>query len=64
MVISRNLKALADLSRANVFLHTGNSNIVRILDKMPHTEHDPYTFTADLVLHNVSTVIVFITITG
>lgn len=49
IVLSRNLKTMADVSKAMQLLHTGSKAITKVLCIMPQTEHDPFTFTVDLV---------------
>lgn len=61
IVISRNLKTLADISRTMVFLHTGNQTITKVLCNMPQTEHDPFTFTVDLLHYSEKYAIVLVT---
>lgn len=61
IVISRNLKTLADISRTMQFLHTGNKTITQVLCRMPETEHDPFTFTVDLVHYSETYAIVLVT---
>jgi len=60
--ISRNLKLLSDLARSEEYLSRGGSNIIKTLCSLPPTEHDPYTFTVDLLYYTESTAI--ITVTG
>lgn len=54
MTVSRNLKAFADVSRVNQVLYKGNSEIVKVLNNLPNSEHDPFTFTVDLIYSTVS----------
>lgn len=61
IVISRNLKTLADISRTLQFLHRTNTNIAKVLCNMPQTEHDPSTFTVDLLHYSDKLAIVLVT---
>lgn len=61
IIISRNLKTLADISRMMQFLHIGNANIAKVLCNMPQTEHDPFTFTVDLLHYSEKSAIVLVT---
>lgn len=61
IVISRNLKTLADVSRTMQFLHTGNQTITKVLCNMPQTEHDPFTFTVDLLQYSEKYAIILVT---
>lgn len=54
-IYSRNLKTLADLSRTDNFLYKSNTEIMKIFEKLPLTEHDPFSFTVDLISYTVNT---------
>ncbi|XP_050298934.1 nuclear RNA export factor 2-like [Anthonomus grandis grandis] len=47
--ISRNLKKCADLTKPFEVLFQGRERIIDTICKLPPTEHDPYSFTADLI---------------
>lgn len=52
--ISRNLKKAADLSRTSEYLFQDRENIMDVFaTNLPFTEHDPYSFTADLMCKTV-----------
>lgn len=54
-VLSRNLKKAADISKTLQFLYRGSDKIINLFTtKIPFTEHDPYSFTTDLVYKTVS----------
>lgn len=54
-MLSRNLKKAADLSKTLQFLYRGCDKIINLFTtKIPFTEHDPYSFTTDLVYKTVS----------
>lgn len=61
IVISRNIKTLADVSRTMQFLHRGSKTIGKVLCNMPRTEHDPFTFTVDLVQYTGKMAIILVT---
>lgn len=61
IVISRNIKTLADISRTMQFLHRGNGTIAKVLSNMPQTEHDPFTFTVDLLHYSEKYAIILVT---
>lgn len=60
--ISRNLRLLSDLARSEECLVRGANTIIQTLCGLPATEHDPYTFTVDLVHHTERCAV--ITVTG
>ncbi|KAG5867428.1 hypothetical protein JTB14_037675 [Gonioctena quinquepunctata] len=47
--LSRNLHKLGDITRKNTFLYQGSSRITNVLCDLPPTEHDPFSFTVDLI---------------
>lgn len=51
---ARNLLSLADISRADQNLKQGNQEVVDLLNLLPTTEHDPFSFTVDLIYFSVS----------
>ena len=51
--MSRDLKQMCDCSKYNDFLFQGKYNIVNALKRLPTSEHDPYTFSVDLLIHTV-----------
>ncbi|XP_044765755.1 nuclear RNA export factor 2-like [Coccinella septempunctata] len=54
----RNLLALADVTRSHQYLIRGNQYIIRKLMDLPQVEHDPYSFTVDLVFHTDESAII------
>jgi hypothetical protein len=51
---SRNLLSLADFSRTDLNLQQGHKAVIDLLNLLPSTEHDPYSFTVDLIHHSVT----------
>ncbi|KAL3284584.1 hypothetical protein HHI36_018741 [Cryptolaemus montrouzieri] len=58
---SRNLLAMADLSRSQQYLIKGNQCIIRKLKALPRTEHDPFSFTVDLMHYSDNCAVISIT---
>lgn len=52
--LSRNLLKLVDLSKTADKLDIGAANIKLKFEALPLTEHDPFTFTVDVVQFSVS----------
>jgi hypothetical protein len=50
---SRNLLKLSDYTKSLKLLYHGSEAILATICKLPRSEHDPYSFTVDLV-HSVS----------
>ncbi|XP_025831545.1 nuclear RNA export factor 1 isoform X3 [Agrilus planipennis] len=48
-LVSRNIRTLSDLAKSDENLVMGNEKIIKIIQNLPPTEHDPYTFTVDLM---------------
>ncbi|XP_060530187.1 nuclear RNA export factor 1-like [Cylas formicarius] len=60
-VFSRNLMKCADLSRTSQFLYMSREKIVDFFIKsLPHTEHDPYTFSVDLMIKSYNLAIIVV----
>lgn len=51
---ARNVLSLADLSRSELNLKQGGAAIIDLLNLLPASEHDPYSFTVDLIYCTVS----------
>ncbi|KRT81639.1 hypothetical protein AMK59_6315, partial [Oryctes borbonicus] len=47
--ISRNLLQVQDASKVDEFLFSGPHDIIKILSSLPQSEHDPFSFTVDLI---------------
>lgn len=45
---------LSDFSKTTEQLENGQENIARRLSSLPRTEHDPYTFTVDVLYYTVN----------
>ncbi|GJQ65379.1 hypothetical protein Trydic_g7489 [Trypoxylus dichotomus] len=60
--LSRNLKHISDFSKTGQGLFMGSHQIIQTLCSLPLTEHDPYSFTADLIMHTETTAV--LTVTG
>lgn len=59
--LSRNLIKLSDLSKSSEQLMCGAKGIIDRLCTLPPTEHDPYTFTVDVVHYTSTSVILIVT---
>jgi hypothetical protein len=46
---SRNLLKLSDYTKSLKLLYHGSDAILATISKLPRSEHDPYSFTVDLV---------------
>lgn len=57
---SRNLIKMSDFSKSCQDLYYGE-NIISLLTKLPQTEHDPYTFTVDVVHYSSESIAMVIT---
>ncbi|XP_044254470.1 nuclear RNA export factor 1-like [Tribolium madens] len=58
---SRNVLSLADLSRSDLNLQQGSKAIIDLLNLLPPSEHDPYSFTVDLIHYSDVCAIVVVT---
>ncbi|KAH0810681.1 hypothetical protein GEV33_012114 [Tenebrio molitor] len=58
---SRNLLSLADFSRTDLNLQQGHKAVIDLLNLLPSTEHDPYSFTVDLIHHSDICAIIVVT---
>ncbi|XP_056640187.1 nuclear RNA export factor 1-like isoform X2 [Diorhabda sublineata] len=58
--ISRNLQKLANFSMMHNNLYLGNQQIANILLNLPATQHDPYSFTVDVMSYTNSSIILSI----
>ncbi|XP_026481977.1 nuclear RNA export factor 1-like [Ctenocephalides felis] len=58
---SRNILRLSDITRGQDQLHKGAENIIKFLDTLPKTQHDPYTFTIDIVQHDAYSTTIMVT---
>lgn len=50
---SRNIKFMSNLSKCDEFVFKGPKKIIQILSDLPLSEHDPYSFTVDLLYYTV-----------
>lgn len=58
---SRNLMKLSDFSKTTEQLENGQENIARRLSSLPRTEHDPYTFTVDVLYYTEKQIVLVVT---
>lgn len=58
---ARNLIKMSDFSKSCQDLIIGDRNIIERLCKMPHTEHDPYTFTVDVLHYSLQSIAFVVT---
>ncbi|KAI4462369.1 nuclear rna export factor [Holotrichia oblita] len=59
--ISRNLNHISDFSKSAQGLFVGSFKIMQTLCSLPVTEHDPFSFTADLISYTETTAILVVT---
>jgi hypothetical protein len=50
---NRNLLRLSDCSKIEKLLLRTNTDIVSVISKFPRSEHDPATFTVELLMYTV-----------
>lgn len=50
---SRNIKFMSNMLKCDEFVFKGQKKIVEILADLPLSEHDPYSFTVDLIHYSV-----------
>jgi nuclear RNA export factor len=53
--------SLADFSRTDLNLQQGHKAVIDLLNLLPSTEHDPYSFTVDLIHHSDICAIIVVT---
>lgn len=51
---SRNIKFISNMSKCDEHVYKGPTKITEMLCTLPRSEHDPYSFTIDLMFYNVS----------
>ncbi|XP_049769274.1 nuclear RNA export factor 1-like [Schistocerca cancellata] len=59
---TRNLLRCSDMKKANAALTHGSEEILERLSSLPTTQHDPYTFAVDLLVHTPKMTV--LTVTG
>ncbi|XP_044730983.1 nuclear RNA export factor 1-like [Chrysoperla carnea] len=59
--ITRNLLKMSDYSKHDKYLFHTSEEIVKALCMLPPTEHDPYTFTVDLLYYSNVTAVLLVT---
>lgn len=45
---------MSNMSKCDEFVFKGPKKIIEILSDLPLSEHDPYSFTVDLIYYTVS----------
>lgn len=58
---SRNILRLSDLTKGEEQLHKGAESICRFLNVLPKMQHDPYSFTTDIIHHSSKNTIIMVT---
>ncbi|XP_022902675.1 nuclear RNA export factor 1-like isoform X2 [Onthophagus taurus] len=58
--VTRNLKMMSDFSKNDECLFRGRDSIVRLITQLPLTEHDPNTFTVDLMSYTETAAVLVI----
>ncbi|KAK9703450.1 Nuclear transport factor 2 (NTF2) domain [Popillia japonica] len=59
--LSRNLNHISDFSKSAQGLFVGSFKIMQTLCSLPISEHDPFSFTADLISYTETTAILVVT---